>query len=81
MSAAGREHGRVSDSIKVGLLVVAASAVVVGGWIGHRATERHAQQRCFANAQGAITCVDPARGKGSYRVYFIGSDNRVRTLP
>jgi hypothetical protein len=71
----------VNDSIRFGMLVVAAAAVAVGGWIGHRATETHPQQRCFGTGKGAISCVDPARGRVSYRVYFIGDNNKVQSLP
>jgi len=70
----------VGQSIKLGMLVVAATAVAVSAWIGHRATVRDGQ-RCFGTGKGAISCVDPAKGKDSYRVYFIGDRDRVQSLP
>lgn len=71
----------MGDSIRFGMFVVAVAAVAVGAWIGHRATVTHAQQQCFGTAKGAIACVDPAKGKVSYRVYFIGDHNKVQSLP
>jgi hypothetical protein len=71
----------VNETFKFSMIVIAIAAVAVGAWIGHRATARHAEQRCFGTGKGAIACVDPAKGKVSYRVYFIGSDNKVQSLP
>jgi hypothetical protein len=67
--------------MQLGFLVVAAAAVVVAAWIGQRATDRHTDARCFGNSKGAIACVDPAKGRVTYRVYFIDSNNKVQSLP
>jgi hypothetical protein len=67
--------------IQLAFLVVAVAGVVVAAWIGQRATARHAEPHCFGNSKGAIACVDPGKGRVTYRVYFIGSNNKVQSLP
>ena len=67
--------------MQVGFLLVAAAAVAVAAWIGQRATATHSEARCFGNSKGAIACVDPGKGRVTYRVYFIDSNNKVQSLP
>jgi hypothetical protein len=69
----------MGGTYRLGFLLVAISAVVVGAWIGYRATDNHGVL-CFATARGAIACVNPERGKDSYRSYFI-EKGQVRSLP